>query len=66
MPDRTEIITILQALFGGVLFLMGLMLFFFMQSLSIVILYIAVAILCIAYGLVQMLAAFTSITSKKE
>lgn len=65
MTDSKENLLIMQVVFGAVLIIFGMMMLFFMQSLSIMIVYIAVALLCFTHGLTQLLAALVNLTKKE-
>lgn len=64
MSPESEKLLIMQVVFGAVLVVMGMAVLFFMQSLNIAILYIAVALLCLTYGLTQLTAAAMQISRK--
>jgi len=65
MTDSKENLLIMQVVFGAVLIIFGMMMLFFMQSLNIMIVYIAVALLCFTHGLTQLLAALVNLTKKE-
>lgn len=65
MENELENLLILQAAMGAVLVIFGMLMLFFMQSLSIMIVYIAIALICFKDGLIQLLAAFKGITRKE-
>lgn len=65
MNPEAEKLLIMQVVFGAVLVIMGMAVLFFMQSMNIVILYIAVALICITYGLTQLTAAALQMSRKE-
>jgi hypothetical protein len=65
MPDKVESLMIMQAVFGMVLVIMGMFMLFFMTSMNIIILYIAVALLCFTWGLTQLLSSLLGLTKKE-
>jgi hypothetical protein len=66
MDPNQQKLLIMQTVFGSVLVIFGMMMLFFMQSQSIIIVYIAVALLCFTHGLTQLLASLINWTQKSS